>query len=178
MCFFFCCCKSYVFSGGWYCNCLLKTFAHTSCHYSLMTLDNCNICLSKEIISRELCQSLFLESNATKTCQNNRFSGETEQIFTTQPPQAVRSSRVYTGLMPVQSVLTSFGLPPRWLLGRRERGITAHSRAPDLPLCISQTRLAVMQRCMVSDRQQGCLARARPTPAPWPSSHPNFHPPK
>lgn len=42
----------------------------------------------------------------------------------------------------------------------------SYSRARDLPLCTSQTRLAVMQWCMVSDRQQGCLTHARPSIAP------------
>lgn len=106
------------------------------------------------------------ELNPSETTRNTRLSGETEQIFTAQRLQAVRSSRVHIGLMSVQSVLTPFGLSVCRPLGGRSGNDCSHCRARDLPLCTSQTRLAVMQWCMVSDGQQGCLT---PPPSPLPA---------
>lgn len=40
--------------------------------------------------------------------------------------------------------------------------MTAHTVESETSHCASQTRLAVMQWCMVSDRQQGCLAHPAP----------------
>lgn len=95
---------------------------------------------------------------------------------------AASSSEVFQGLYRTNACpeyFDSFWPSPVLAAGKREWGNDcSYSQAPDLPLCTSQTRLAVMQWCMVSDRQQGCLAHAHPLQPPWPSSRPNFHPPK
>lgn len=54
----------------------------------------------------------------------------------------------------------------------------SYSWVLDLPLCTSQTRLAVMQQCMVSDRQQGCLDHARTSSTPLAVLSPQLPPPK
>lgn len=69
-------------------------------------------------------------------------------------------------LMLVQGVLTPFGLSVFAAVRRKLVNGCSCGPLPDLPLCTSQTGLAVMQRCTVSDRQQGCFSNAYPPPLP------------
>lgn len=92
---------------------------------------------------------------------------------------AASSGEIFKGLYRTNACPECFDSPTPsplyWLLGGGND--CSYSRAPDLPLCTSQTRLPVMQWCMVSDRQQSRLAHACPFQPPWPSSRPSFHPP-
>lgn len=82
---------------------------------------------------------------------------------------AASSSEVFPGLYRTNACPECFDSFWPSSVGCWEQGAgndCSYSPTLDLPLCTSQTRLAVMQWCMVSDRQQGCLAHARPLRPP------------